>query len=218
MMTPDILQRAGPAATLAAKVNLSDEARALLRPEWPSRPYLEALVAAGHLVDAIRFLAWALPRREAVWWACQCIRAANPTVAASGSLAGSQPTTGPVVATEDAAALVAAEKWSSSATEDHRRAAFAAAEAAKFETPAALAALAAFWSGGSLAPPKLPVVPPAEKLCPEAIGNAVILAGVLHEPEKADEKYRAFLQLGQDVAAGGNRWKEERPAAPAGRR
>ncbi len=199
-MQADILQRAGPAATLAARVKLGDEARALLQREWSARQYLEALLAAGHLLDAIRFLAWALPRREAVWWACQCIRAANL----------------PEGPPEDAAALAAAEKWASSATEDHRRAAFAAGEAVKFETPAGLAALAAFWSGGSLAPPKLPVVPPAEKLCPETVGNVVILAGVLHEPEKADEKYRAFLQLGKDVAGGSNRWKDERPAARRG--
>jgi hypothetical protein len=209
-MQADILQRAGPAATLAARVKLSDEARALLRPEWSAQQYLEALLGAGHLVDAIRFLAWALPRREAVWWACQCIRAAGRATAVSAVSAEG--------AAEDPA-LAAAEKWAASATEDHRRAAFDAGEALKFETPAALAALAAFWSGGSLAPPKLPVVPPAEKLCPETVGTVVVLVGVVQEPEKAQEKYRAFLQLGDDVAQGSNRWKEDRPAAPAkGRR
>ena len=76
-MQADILQRAGPAATLAARVKLGDEARALLRPEWSAQQYLGALIATGHLPDAIRFLAWALPRREAVWWACRCIHAAK---------------------------------------------------------------------------------------------------------------------------------------------
>jgi hypothetical protein len=200
-MTPDMLQRAGPAATLAPRAKLSDEATSLLRPEWTARQYLEALIAAGRWHDAIRFLAWALPRREAVWWACQCIRAANL----------------PPGPPEDARALEAAEKWAASATEDHRRAAFAAGQTVNFETPAALAALAAFWSGGSLSQPRLPVVPPAEHLCPGTVGNTVILVGVIRTPEKAEEKYRAFLQLGKDVAEGKNRWKEERPAVPASR-
>ena len=56
------------------------------------------------------YLAWALPRREAVWWACQCVRAAVP----------------PAEGSADDAALQAAQRWASSATEDHRRAAFAA--------------------------------------------------------------------------------------------
>jgi hypothetical protein len=203
-MTPDLLQRAGPAATLVPRAKLGDEARALLRPEWTARQYLDALIAAGHLVDAVRFLAWALPRREAVWWACQCIRAA-----------GLPP--GPA---EDEAALAAAQMWAASATEDHRRTAFTASEAVNFETPAGLAALAAFWSGGSLAPPKMPVVAPAEHLCPSTVANAIIMAGVLREPEKAGEKYGMFLQLGDDVAQGRNRWKEEHPAGrpPPGRR
>jgi hypothetical protein len=196
-MTQDILHRAGPAATLAPRVPLGDEARALLRPEWSARQYLDALTAAGHLIDAVRFLAWALPRREGVWWACQCIRTAGLS--------------------EDEAALAAAEKWAVSATDDHRRAAFTAGEAGNFESPAGVAALAAFWSGGSLAPPKLAVVPPAENLCPNAVGNAVILAAVASAPEKAEEKYRLFLQVGMDVAEGKNRWKEERPASPPGR-
>ncbi len=191
-MSANTLNRAGPAATLAAKVQLGEDALALMRPEWTARQFLEALLAAGHLREAIRYLAWALPRREAVWWACQCVRAAVP----------------PAEGSPDDAALQAAQRWASSATEDHRRAAFAAGEAVKFETPAGLAALAAFWSGGSLAPPKLPAVLPAEHLCPNAVSNAILLAGVLREPEKAEEKYRRFLALGDEVAQGMNRWKE----------
>jgi hypothetical protein len=199
-MSANTLSRAGPAATLAAKVQLGDEALALLQPQWTARQYLEALLSAGHLRDAIRYLAWALPRREAVWWACQCVSAAVP----------------PEEGSPNAEALEAAQRWASSATEDHRRAAFAAGEAVNFETPAGLAALAAFWSGGSQAPPKLPAVLPAEHLCPNAVSNAVLLAGVLREPEKAEEKYRVFLGLGDEVAQGINRWKEG--PAPTGRR
>jgi hypothetical protein len=199
--TPDLLTRAGPAATLAARLKLSDEAKALLRPEMTARQYLDAVVAANHHPDAIRLLSRALPRREAVWWACQCVRAAATEE----------------IPAADSTALLAAEKWASSATEDHRRAAFTAGEATEFDTPAGLCCVAAFWSGGSLAPPKLAVVAPAEHLCPDAVANAVLLAGLLPEPDKAEAKNARFVALGTDVAEGRNRWQEERPATPGAR-
>jgi hypothetical protein len=51
---------------------------------------------------------------------------------------------------------------------------------------------------------------------PGAVANAVQLATVFHEPEKAAEKYRLFLSLAVDVAAGKNRWKDD-SASPGGR-
>jgi hypothetical protein len=105
-----------------------------------------------------------------------------------------------------------AEKWAASPTDENRRAALAAAEAADFGTAPGCAAVAAFWSGGSMAPPKLTIVLPAEHLMPQAVGNAVQLATVYHEPEKAADRYRRFLALSREVATGKNRWKEESPA------
>ena len=68
-----------------------------------------------------------------------------------------------------------------------------------------------------MAPPKLEPAPPAEHLMPGAVVNAVQLATVYHEPEKAPEKYRLFLALGVEVATGKNRWKEDPPATPGSR-
>jgi hypothetical protein len=62
-----------------------------------------------------------------------------------------------------------------------------------------------------MAPPKLAAVSPAEHLMPGAVVNAVQLATLLHEPGKAAEKYRLFLALAVEVAAGKNRWKEDPP-------
>jgi hypothetical protein len=75
--------------------------------------------------------------------------------------------------------------------------------------------VAAFWSGGSLAPPNVAEVPPGEHLTPGAVANAVLLAAVLSEPEKAAEKFRKFFALGVEVAEDKNRWPEEKPAQPA---
>lgn len=191
----DLLSRAGPASTLAQRLKLSDPARALLRADIQVRPYVDALVGANLHADALRMLARALPRRESVWWACQSVRSSK------------------VILPSDEPVLAAAEKWATSATDDHRRAAFAAGQQIEFDTPAGLCALAAFWSGGSMAPPKLPVVQPAEHLCPDMVVHAVLLAGLLAKPEILANQYAQFIALAFDVASGSNRWKEERPVA-----
>jgi hypothetical protein len=36
--------------------------------------FLQALLTAGKVEDAVTFCAYLLPRREAVWWACRCAR------------------------------------------------------------------------------------------------------------------------------------------------
>jgi hypothetical protein len=198
-MSNDVLDRADLTRAVADRADLGAEAAALLRPNMTPRQYLDALLAAGRLLEAVRFLSWVLPRREAVWWACQCVRQVPRPQDAKSALA----------------AVEAAERWAAAPTDDNRRAAFAAAEEADFGTPAGCAGAAAFWSGGSMAPPKQTAVPPAEHLMPGAVVNAVQLATVLHGPEKAAEKYRLFLALAVDVAAGKNRWKEDPPAAGA---
>jgi hypothetical protein len=196
-MATDQLTQALPEG-LPARLKLGEPARALLRPGWTARQYLDGLIAAGHLSDAIRLLAYVLPRREAVWWACQCVRAGTPEPPPS-----------------EAQALRAAERWVVSAGDNHRRETYLAAESVEFSTPASLCCLAAFWSGGSVAPPGQTDVLPAENLCPDMVANAVVLTGVRVEPVKALEKYKHFLALGKDIAGGKNRWKGE-PPAPQG--
>jgi hypothetical protein len=183
-----------PAPTVAEicqRFPLGDESKKLLRDGLKPRAFLDLLIEKQQYLDAIRFLAHVLPRREGVWWACQCARSAA----------------GPNPAAPYAAAVAAAEKWVADPSEANRRAAHAASEAAGLETPAGCAAMAAFWSGGSLGPPNVPVIPPAETLTAHGVGGAVMLAAVVREPEKAAEKHRTFLALGIEVANGTNRWK-----------
>lgn len=184
-------------ADVCRRFRLSDAAAALLRDGLSPRQFLDLLVQEKHFPDSVRFLAHALPKREAVWWGYLCAR--------SGSGA---------VAPKKLAALEAAQKWVTEPTEEHRRACLPAAEAADFGTPAGCVAVAAFWSGGSLAPPELPVVPPKDELTPGAVANAILLAAVISEPEKALEKYAHFLALGRDVAAGTNVWPETTTPPP----
>jgi hypothetical protein len=129
-----------PAAEVCGRFPLGDAARSLLQKEQKTRAFLPALVEAKHFIDAVKVLAHALPKREGVWWACQCCRQ-DPAV---------------VKAPQAQAALEAAERWAADPSEDNRRAASATAEAAGFGTPAGCASVAAFWSGGSLGPPTCP--------------------------------------------------------------
>jgi hypothetical protein len=160
------------------------ESAALLRAEHAPGDFLDALAIAGKFPDAVRFLAHGLGRREAVWWACVCVRLAM------------EPAPPPPVV----AALTAAETWCYRPTEENRRAAFDAGEAAKFQHPAALAALGAFLSGGSLAPPNVQPVPPGPFLTARTVAGAIMLAAVRIEPAKANDRYRAFLAKGVEIA------------------
>jgi hypothetical protein len=173
------------AAEACSQIQLGAPARGLLRDGMAPRAFLDALLAAGHLPDALRFLAAALPKREAVWWACVCTR-----------LVLDQTTPQPAVA-----ALVAAETWCYRPTEENRRAAHAAAEAATLEHPAALAAMGAFFSGGSIAPPHITTpVQPGPFHTARMVAGAVMLADVMREPERAPERQRTFLAKGAEIA------------------
>lgn len=192
-MGADAWQRvpAGTAAEVCRRYPVGPEAGAVLTPDAGPAAFLDALAGRGLFPDAVAFLAHALPKREALWWACACIRAAGPA--------------GPV-----ADALAATERYVITPTDAHRRAAMDAAEAAGFDTPAGAVAAAAFFSAGSLAPPDIPPVPPAEHLTPATVANAVVLAAVSPDPAAAGDRYRRFLDLGRAVATGALRW----PAGP----
>jgi hypothetical protein len=171
------------AAEICAVADLGDKAKALLRPEALPQAYVELLIRNEELADAVRFLAHALPKREAVWWAWFCARRAS----------------GPDPAPDIQVSLSATEKWIVQPNDENRRNAMTAAEQATFGTPAGCAGLGAFFSGGSLGPPDTPPTPPGEFMAAKAVAGAVMLAAVAKEPEKAPEKYQAFLAQALEV-------------------
>jgi hypothetical protein len=192
--------RTGAADELAKVAPLEPESKSLLRPTYSPKQFVDELTAAGHHPDAIRLMAFLLPRREAVWWAATCLRAVPKL---------SEPPFD--------VAIKAAEKWAADPSDENRRASFNAGQTVEFAHPSGLAAVAAFWSEGSLSAPDLPVVAPAPHLCPTAVANAILLAAVIDEPERAPEKYTIFLALSLEVLSGKNRWKDSasaRAAAP----
>lgn len=176
------------AADVAKALTLSDASRALLAPAHTPRQFFDALAEHPPLAeDAIRFLAAALPKREAVWWALGCVRSAFPK---------------PVPAA--ARALAATEVWVKEPSEANRRACGGAASAADYGTAPGCLAASAFLSGGSLAPPHLAAVPPADDLTPAAVGAAVLLAAVA-DVDRIPANYAKFLALGADIASGKSR-------------
>jgi hypothetical protein len=179
----------GTAAAVCRRYAPAAEAAAVLAPAADPPQFLDALAGRELFPEAVRFLAHALPVREALWWGCLSVRAAG---------AAADPPA--------AAAVEATETYVRTPTDAHRRAAFAAGEAAGLGTAAGALAAAAFFSGGSLGPPNVPPVPPPDHLAPMAVTNALVLAAVVPDPPTAADRYRRFLDLGRQVAAGAERW------------
>jgi hypothetical protein len=176
-------------AQLAADAELGDEAKAMLAPHMHPGAFVRLMVESGQAEDAVRFLAHALPNREAVWWAWVCARRA----------AGETPP--PVIA----ASLDATERWIREPNDANRRAAMLHAHA----TPAGCAGLAAFFCGDNLGPANLPEpVPPGEFMAAKAITGAVLIAAVATEPERAPEKLQAFIEQGMEVVKRIKLWPE----------
>jgi hypothetical protein len=171
-------------AQVTAVAELEPPAQALQRPAFGPKEYLGALVEGEHLADAVKFLAHLLPRREAVWWAWMCAKKGL----------------GKAPLKEEHAALAATEKWIAEPTDEYRRAALEAANAATLESPAGCAALAAFLSGGSLAPPGMAEVAPPRYAAAKAVFGSLVFSAVIVEPEKAPEKFRKFLNYGLELA------------------
>lgn len=178
------------AADVAQRCALADEAKALLDPKASVSAFADRLLEQAQPGEAMRILAHALPKREAVWWLVRC---AEQSPAGAPGEAGRK-------------ALAAARDWVKDPSEPRRRACMPTPDAADMSHAAGCAAVAAFWSGGSLAPEGAPVVPPPEHLTGHAVWGGVMLAAVQQEPEKAPERLRAFAGLARAVAAGQDHW------------
>ncbi len=163
----------------------------------PDPPTLVASrLEAEAVPDAVAFLAHALPRREAVWWAWLCAREA----------AGDAP------APDANAVLEATHAWIAEPHDARGRTAFERAEAAGMGTPWGLAALAAFFSGSSLAPETVQPVPPGPWDAAKAVAGAVALAAADARPQDPPAAFRDFVEKGMAVADRTQLWTPEPPA------
>lgn len=159
----------------------------------PPLDYARHLLGSTRPSSAIVFLTYLLPRREAVWWARQCV----------GSILGPR-------ANDDA--LRAAEAWVRAPEEENRRAALAIGGAADQALPTTWLALAAAWSGGSMTAPDVkPMAAPAAA-CAQAANAAIMLAITQSDPKVFRGWIDACVEAGLHFADGG----EARVTPPAG--
>jgi hypothetical protein len=177
----------GDLAALTPHLALDVEAAAVVAGCTQVLEALDRLESSGHLLEATRLVAHALPKREAVWWACMCAIHTAPAD----------------LPDKDRVAREAAENWVRQQTDKVRRIAWDRAQDSGCATAEAWAAVAAFWSGDSMSPEGQPAVPPEPHLTGTAVAGAVALAAVRGDPTRRDARYRRFLESGRNIAAGG---------------
>lgn len=166
---------------MCAGIRFSDAARSLIRAEMEPLEFVRLLQERALYSDAIPVVARLFPKREAVWWACQCTRQ---------SLMKSE------LPKAENDAVGATEAWVADSSEETRRPLFAAAQTAGLDTSAGCAAMAAFGSGGSMVPPEYEPVEPDDSMTAQLVSGSILMAGVAEDPDAALVKYRVFLEQG----------------------
>jgi hypothetical protein len=123
--------------------------------------FLQTLVAAGEMEEAVTLCSYLLPRREAVWWACGCVRAPLRNI------------TG-----DRAVGLLAAEAWVAEPDEEHRQEALEVGTKGNCDDPSSWVALAARWAGGFPVSGPHRRIPMPAYLTPRAARTAVLISAL----------------------------------------
>ncbi len=177
-----------PLAWMRLRLKLDPDGPMLRDRPCPSS-LLDRLEAAGEADAALCLAAHALPPREAVWWACKCARA---TADASGAFEGA-----PAL---ERVAVDAAEAWVRQPDEAARARAYRAAQAGRFRSAEALAALAVFWVASQT------LSMSAEAAAGQLGGSverSVRLAALRGPMPARAERMASFLRSARDIAGGG---------------
>jgi len=178
--------------SIAALYRPSDAAKEwLLVCSSPSR-FLEHCLEQRLFADAVEFLAYWLPSREAVWWGVLGMwwRREEETEAFSS-------------------ALDAVIRWLQEPTDPQRRALREFGRTFDKKEPIAMLCESVFWTGNLSLQPDFPNVDP-----PEGIANRRIFFAlrkmVKSEPVEArDYHWRQLLQFGLEVRQGKNDWRPD---------
>ena len=162
------------------------------RPNAPRPPldYVRDLMGAPPPSAALAFLAHLLPRREAIWWGCQCVSAISPA--------------------RDPG-LQLAQRWVRDPDEALRREALAYSQASDLKRPDTWLARAVGYSGGSLLAPDQPPTAPPPDACAQAVNAAAVLAATAAPARAVLPWIKAFAEAGIRFAQG----EEARVVAPA---
>lgn len=180
--------KAKTAAELLQHFEVAEENQPLVQADMTPLACIQALAENRCYNDAVKLIAHALPKREAVWWACLAARHA----AGDSELDA-----------DNAAAMGAVEDWVKQPSEENRQLAKKWSDKTGHKSAASWAATAAYWSAGSMAPEGQPAVAPPPYLYAHAVAGSVSLAAALPDPDQAEVKFRRYIKQGLNLAAGG---------------
>jgi hypothetical protein len=170
---------------LAACLRLPSQYLVLPDPPPPPSELLDTLAGHELLTPCVRLFAYALPEREAVWWACMCCIHTAPQAWPAA----------------EQAALDAAERWVRRPEEATRRDAARAAAARVPGQPGFWTAHAAAWAVREADPAA--AAPRKPSACGRAVEAAVTFAALRDGTRRRKDRLARFITSGRDIAAGG---------------
>ena len=141
-----------------------------------SLEYLQQLADGGELNKAVSFCAYLLPRREAVWWGCQCVKTILPKLPA-----------------EEVALLEVAQDWVKLPEEDQRIAALEQGMRSNPNWPSTWLALAAGWSGGNILLGIQATAPAPPEQTARALRGAILCAVSRRAPMEREKALRGCI-------------------------
>jgi hypothetical protein len=187
------------ASDVAARFELSDDARALLVPDAKPAEFFALLSRHELYRDAFNFAAHYLPKRQSIWWGCLC----------AWELFRDE------VPPSEERPIRAVVDWIREPSEQHRRAALAEARAPKTGPIGGALAMAVFAAEGSLSPPEAPEVKPSDDQSANFVAAAVIIAGQMAPRKHRRDYQHHFLELAVDLSQGNALCEDEGEAAAA---
>lgn len=180
MPSPAASRTEPPLSEFCAEIRLSKEARAFINDVLLPLDYVRLLIEHAQLSDAVHVLSHMFSKREAVWWACQCIRQ----------------TMNRELPRREAEALVAVEAWVANPGEQTRGGLMNFAMSVGMDKPAGCVAFAAFGSEGSMVGPEHPPMYPEPTLTAELSAASILMAGAVDDPELCLDHYKLYLEQG----------------------
>ncbi|MEM6636293.1 MAG: hypothetical protein AAF667_10405 [Pseudomonadota bacterium] len=145
--------------------------------------FIDRLSSGPTPEEAVTFAAYMLIPRYAVWWGHECLR--------------SQPE---LLDTQDDRMLGMAADWAGAQDEATRWAVLSAAMDVSVKSPGVWIALAAGWSGGSLAAPDYDPVPPPPFLTSRAVNAGVLTLLARAAPEDRPQRISEFASMAKVLA------------------
>lgn len=132
--------------------------------------------------EAVTFMAQLFTRRVAVWWGHECLRylerALDPL---------------------DMEMMALCAAWVATPDDAHRRHVAVSAEGCATRSPGVWLAMAAGWTGGSLAPPDSPTVVPPRFLTGRGVNAAVLSALARAKRAERQETLETFIAMAHDL-------------------